>query len=143
MEHENSKYDFLCEALEDLKTFQDLLTNSWSKYYGHLLTKIIGSDTIPFFLMTIEGVMLSLNDQMSDLETKYFRIENVEKQSRRITVSLLRAFDIEGNVTNTIKDVVRLEKTNAKVTVDLRCILAAQLLEPDLLCRKSYVESKW
>lgn len=143
MTNEKLKHSFLYEALEDIKTFQDMLTNSWSKYYGHLLIKIIGSDTIPFFLITTEGTMLSLSDAATQLETKYFRIEKIEKQSLTITVSLLRAFDLEDKETNTIKDVVRLEKSTAKAVVDLRYITAVQLLEPDLLVRKFYVESKW
>ena len=143
MNNQRLKHSFLCEALEDIKTFQDVLTNSWSKYYGHLLIKIIGSDTIPFFLITTEGTMLTLSDAATQIETKYFRIEEIEKQSQTITVSLLRAFDLEDKETNILKDVVRLEKSTAKAIVNLRYITAVQLLEPDLLVRKFYVESKW
>ena len=143
MNNEKLKHSFLYEALKDIKTFQDVLTNSWSKYYGHLFIKIVGSDTIPFFLITTEGTLLSLSDTATQIETKYFRIEKIEKQSLMITVSLLRAFDIEDKETNTIKDVVRLEKSTAKAFIDLRYITAVQLLEPDLLVRKFYVESKW
>ncbi|WP_431028580.1 hypothetical protein [Lysinibacillus sp. LZ02] len=143
MKNEQRKQSFLCEALEDIKTFQDLLTTSWSKYYGHLLMKIVGSDTIPFCLITTEGTILSLSNATAQIETTYFRLEGIEKQSRHITVSLLRAFDLEDNETNMMKEVVRLEKSLAKATVDLRYITAIQLLDPDLLVRKFYVESKW
>ncbi|MFF5997078.1 hypothetical protein AAGS61_20440 [Lysinibacillus sp. KU-BSD001] len=143
MKNEQQKHSFLCEALEDIKTFQDVLTTSWSKYYGHLLMKIVGSDTIPFCLITTEGTILSLSNATAQIETTYFRLEEIEKQSRHITVSLLRAFDLEDNETNMMKDVVRLEKSTAKATVDLRYITAIQLLDPDLLVRKFYVESKW
>lgn len=142
VKYENQKQRALCDALEDLKRLQDLLTNSWSKYYGHLFTKIVGSDTIPFFLLTTESSMMRIYDSKMKLETCYFRIEAVEKSKQQITLSLLRALDSEENETNVIKDIVRLEKTDSQVTINLRSILAVQLLEPALLSRDLYVE-KW
>ena len=143
MKHENLKQNALWDALEDLKRLQDLLANSWSKYYGHYFTKLVGSDTIPCFLTTTECTLLRLHDLKSNLETSYFRLEEIEKSQQRITLSLLRAFDFEDNETNSTKDIARLEKTDVKVTVDLSSILAVQVLNPVLVGHNFYIESKW
>ena len=62
------------------------------------------------FLITHSGAHLSLLDTVKQFETEFFRIEDVDRERCRGTVSLLRAFDYEGNDTNSIADVVRLEK---------------------------------
>ena len=133
----------LCEALIELKSFQDLLKNSHSKYFGNLLEQIIGSDTIPFFLVTKKGVHLSQVDPGGDLETKYFRIESIDSKNCRIIITLLRPLDIEGNYTKSIYDVVRLEKTTARKVIDLSLIGAIQPLDTELLKRKIIIEPKW
>lgn len=46
---------------------------------------------------------------------------------------MLRAYDYEGNETNSIADVVRLEKTSTEKSIELNSISAIQLLNPDLL----------
>lgn len=131
----------LYDALFDLKRLQDLLANSWSKYYGHLFSKLVGSDTIPFYLITKECKPFKVINPKTHTETSYFRIEAIEKS--QVTLTLLRAFDLDDNDTNVIQDVMRLEKTEAKLTIDIRSMLAVQLLEPALLGGKFYIESKW
>lgn len=133
----------LCEALEDIKKFQDMLTTSWSKYYDHLFIKMLGTDTIPFVLMTTEAKMLRLTDSTEKIDTMYFRIEEIDSVQKHLKVSLLRAFDLEDNETTSLKDVVRLEKTTATANVDLCFISAVQLVVTQLLSSEFYVESKW
>lgn len=140
---EKGNKHFLCDALSDLKALQDTITDFNSKYYGQLLLKIVGSDTIPFILITNNGVHLKLIDKAKQFETEYFRIESIDKERCRGTVSLLRSFDFEGNDTNSIADVVRLERTSSEKTIELGFISAIQLLSPDLLQRKIIIEPKW
>lgn len=142
MKQDHAKHH-LCEALEDIKNFQDMLTTAWSKYYDHLFIKLLGTDTIPFVLMTTEAKMLRLTDSTEKIDTIYFRIEQIDREQKRLKVSLLRAFDWEDNETTSLKDVVRLEKTTAIANVDLRFISAVQLVVAQLLSREFYVESKW
>ncbi|MGE7090458.1 hypothetical protein ACQKII_03150 [Lysinibacillus sp. NPDC048646] len=143
MSIEKGRKHFVCEALYDIKALQDTITNFHSKYYGQLLVKIVGSDTIPLFLITNNGAHLRLIDTVKQFETEYFRIESVDKERCRGTISLLRAYDYEGNETNSIADVVRLEKTSTEKSIELNSISAIQLLNPDLLKRKIMIEPKW
>ena len=133
----------LSEALEDIKKFQDTLTSVRSKYYDNLLVKMIGTDTIPFVLMTSKSTPLRLTNSKEKVDTVYFRIEDVDRQQNRIHVSLLRAFDFDGNETTSMKDVVQLEKTAAIVNLDLRYISAVQLVDSQLLSKDYFVEEKW
>lgn len=142
MKHEPKKYP-LCEALEDLLKLQDMLTNAWSKYYGHLFIKLLGTDTIPFVLMTSKSTFFRLTDSVEQFETIYFRLESIEQVQKRIHVTLLRAFDVESNETDSLNETVRLEKTMAKASIDLRWISAIQLVDTKLFGREFYVESKW
>lgn len=105
--------------------------------------KIIGSDTIPFLLITNKGDHLKLIDKSMKLETVFFRIESIDKDRCCVTVSLLRGYDFEGNVTNSIVDVVRLERTTTIRTIELCNIAANQLLSPDLLKKNIIIEPKW
>ena len=140
---EKGRKHFLCEALCELKALQDSIIDFHSKYYGQLLLKIVGSDTIPFFLITDNGVRLRIIDIEKKFETEYFRIECIDKERCCGTISLLRPFDIEGNDTNSIADVVRLEKTSTKISIELECLSAIQLLNTDLLKGEIIIEPKW
>lgn len=142
MSVENGSIHFICDALLELKELQDLISDLTSKYYGQLLLKIIGVDTIPFLLIKINGEHLSLIDMEKQFETKCFRIESIDQERCYGTVSLLRAFDFEGYDTDLIDEVVRLEKTKVKRVIDLKSISAIQLLNPNLLCRKIIIEPK-
>ncbi|WP_107923788.1 CotY/CotZ family spore coat protein [Lysinibacillus parviboronicapiens] len=143
MSIEKGRKHFVCEALSDIKALQDVITNFHSKYYGQLLMKIVGSDTIPLFLITNNGAHLRLLDTGKQFETEYFRIESIDKERCRGTISLLRAYDYEGNETDSNADVVRLERTSTEKSIDLSSISAIQLLNPDLLKRKIIIEPKW
>ena len=139
---EKGKKHFVWDALCELKTLQDSITDFHSKYFGQLLLKIAGSDTIPFFLIMDNGLYLRLRDKEKNLETVYFRIESVDQDYCRATVSLLRALDYEGNNTTDIADVVRLEKTFVSKTIELGNLSALQLLSTDLLKEKILIEPK-
>lgn len=143
MNNENRRNHFLCEALYDIKTLQDVMNDFHSKYFGQLLVNIIGSDTIPFFLVTHKGARLKLLDTVKKFETEFFRIEDIDRERCRGTFSLLRAYDYEGNDTNLITEVVRLEKTSTKKSIELSGISAIQLLKPDMLKGKYIIEPKW
>lgn len=138
-EHTNRQ---LYEALEDIKKFQDALTIR-SKYYDCLLIKIVGTDTIPFVLMTTESKLLRLSSSKEKIDTVYFRIEAIDHQQKVLNVTLLRAFDIEGNEVASMKGFVRLEKTTANATINLRYISAIQLVDVHYLTQESFIEEKW
>ncbi|SDN62703.1 Spore coat protein Z [Psychrobacillus sp. OK028] len=133
----------ICEALFELKILQDLLQNSQTKFFGNLLAKIVGTDTIPFLLVTQNGEFLSLHSVMEGIETKFFRIESVDLDNCCATISLLRPLDIEGSLTNSPCDVVKLEKTSICKVVDVSCICAIQPLDTEMLKRKIIIEPKW
>ncbi len=143
LKHEKRRNHFLCEALNDIKVLQDIMKDFHSKYFGQLLVKIVGSDTIPFFLITHNGSHLRLMDTVNQFETEYFRIEGVDIERCRGTVSLLRAYDYEGKDTNLIADVVRLERTSTEKSIEFSGISAIQLLKPDMLKGKFIIEPKW
>ncbi len=133
----------MCDALFELKLLQDLLKNSQTKFFGSLLEKLVGTDTIPFLLVTQKGDLLSLHNAMEGIETKFFRIESVDLENCSATLSLLRPLDMEGDLTNAPCDVVRLEKTSICKVIDVTSICAIQLLEIEMLKRKIIIEPKW
>ena len=101
---------FLCDALLEIKYFQDLLETTSSKYYGHLLLKMLGSDTIQVTFTTNWGSPLSLIEAGTGIETRYFRIEEINEDKDLIIVTLLRPIDVFGDIANSMSDVVKLEK---------------------------------
>ncbi|WP_066295201.1 CotY/CotZ family spore coat protein [Bacillus sp. FJAT-29937] len=140
----------ICEALIELKTLQDILTNSSTKYFGPLLSKIAGVDTIPFLLLKKDGLfshkLIDLNEKNGKqecFESNFFRIESIDKEKCCATISVLRPFDIKGNHSNSICNVMKLTKTSACIHVDLSCICAIQVLDTELLKRKIVIEPKW
>lgn len=135
--------EVLCAAIAELKLFQDLLMDCPTKYHGNLLAKVVGCDTIPFFLITETGDLFSEFNIKEKYNTNYFRIESIDKTMCLITISLLKPLDIEGNYTDSISDVFRLEKSNVSKVIDLSQICAIQLLEIELLKRNIIIEPKW
>jgi len=133
----------ICEAFYELKILQDLLQNSQTKFFGNLLAKIVGTDTIPFLLTTTKGDLLTKSGMKEGFETNYFRIEFVDLEKCYVTISLLRPIDIEGNVTTVPCDVIRLEKTSICTIINTSNICAIQTLEPKMLTRKVIIEPKW
>jgi hypothetical protein len=146
--HQESK-ECLCEALQELQSLQDYLANSSTKYFGKLLGKLVGVDTIPFFLLTKKGFLslagMDKNKKTRKEEcftTKYFRIESINQDSCCATVSLLRSFDVHGNDAYSICEVMKLKKTATCEYIDLSSICGIQPLDIELLKRKIIIEPK-
>ncbi|CAH2714586.1 Spore coat protein Y [Neobacillus rhizosphaerae] len=147
---EMSSKHFLCEALFELKSLQDFLTDSSTKYFGKLLAKLVGVDTIPFILLTKDGLLshegVEINHENGNEESftsNYFRIESIDKKESLATVSLLRPLDIQGDPPHSHHDVIRLKKTSNFIEVDLLTIYAIQTVDIELLKRKIIIEPKW
>ncbi|MEH7123885.1 CotY/CotZ family spore coat protein [Bacillus sp. JJ1773] len=140
----------ICEALIELKSLQDILMNSSTKYFGPLLSKIAGVDTIPFLLLKNNGLLSHLLTEINEkngkrecIESNFFRIESIDKEKCVAIVSILRPFDIKGNHTNSVGKVMKLIKTPARKEVDLSSICAIQVLDTELLKRRIVIEPKW
>ncbi|MBU8879956.1 hypothetical protein BGM26_13305 [Bacillus sp. FJAT-29790] len=140
----------LCDALFELKSLQDSLMNSSTKYFGKLLRKIVGVDTIPFFLLTKKGLLSHVgtdinhkNGKEEFFTTNYFRIESIDQEKCRATISLLRPINIHGDPAHSLSDVIRLKKTSACIEIELLNICAIQTLDTELLKRKIIIEPKW
>jgi spore coat protein Z len=140
----------LCEALFELKSLQDLLTDSSTKFSGKLLAKLVGVDTIPFVLVTKDGFLSHMgvdinheNGKEEFFTSNYFRIESIEKEGRYATISLLRPLDIYGETPYSHSDVMRLKKTSNRIKVDLLNIYAIQTLDIEYLKREIIIEPKW
>ena len=139
----------IAAAFHELKRLQDYITNVEFPLYGNFLIKLVGLDTIPFYLYNKEGrLTLMGTDTRKDgkkdcFETSFFRMEEIDQESSCVTVSLLRPLNIHDKDTNHHCDVFTLRKTSECVVIDLNCICAIQLLEPELLKRKIIIEPKW
>lgn len=137
-------------ALYELLILQEYIKNSSIPYFGKLLARLVEVDTIPFLLITKDGFLELMGtvhnkrSNKSDLfTTKFFRIEEMEKDAKCAKVSLLRPLDIYGEDTKALCDVARLTKTSTCVEIDLNCICAIQCVDLDLLKREFIVEPKW
>jgi len=140
----------ICEALFELKSLQDFLTNNSTKYFGRLLAKLVGTDTIPFLLLTKKGLFshigIDINHETGtkeSFETNFFRVESINKESCCASLSLLRPFNITGGHTSKIEEVIKLTKTSICIEVHLSCICAIQPLDAELLKRQIIIEPKW
>lgn len=141
--------EHLCEVFHELKSLQDYLVNSTTKYFGKILTKLVGVDTIPFYLLTKKGLLtlsgIDRNEKTGKEEkfkTHYFRIESIDEETCSISVSLLRPFDVYGNDAYSVCEVMKLKKTPACEQVELSDIFGIQLVEVELLKRKIIIEPK-
>jgi len=137
----------ICNALSELKSLQDLLTESSSKYFGSKLSELVGVDTIPFVMYTNEGLLKRVGkDKSKDKETfmtSFFRIESINQDRYEAQVSLLRPLDIKGKDTLSMNDLIKLKKTNTFTTIDLSNIHGIQPLDVDYVKRKIIVEPKY
>lgn len=104
---------------------------------------MVGSDTIPVTFTTNRGHSLTLVDTDTGIETRYFRVEDVDDERDLVTLLLLRPIDIYGEVAKAIADVVKLEKTTTKNTLSMMLFSGVQLLNPTLLTKKLVIEPKW
>ena len=149
MRNESENKHCLCEALLELKTLQDFLANTSTKYFGKLLPKIVGTDTIPFLLITkdglleLEGNVVNDNNEDESFKTTFFRIETVNKVTCCATVSLLHPLSTDGESSLGLCDVMKLTKTSICIEIDLDCVCAIQPLETELLKRNIIIEPKW
>ena len=110
---ENCDQRTICEALINLKELQDFIVNNSTPYFGNLLARIVGVDTIPFLLHTENGLFELMgfhhnkfHEKKNVLLTNFFRIESIDKEACCATISLLIPIDIHGHVTNSICDVM-------------------------------------
>lgn len=140
----------ICEALLELKAVQDLLTNSSTKYFGTLLSKIAGVDTIPIILLTKEGplshIVMDINENTGKqecFESTFFRLESIDLDTCCARITILRPLDIKGEHTNSICHVMRLVKTSTCTEIDLSCIYAIQTIDTELIKRRIIIEPKW
>lgn len=131
-------------ALLELLKLQKEIKNSSIPYFGKLLARLVGVDTIPFLLITKDGFLELEGTDKKDqktFHTRFFTIEEIDEECAKI--SLLRAFDVCGEDTKILCDVVKLRKTHECVEVDLDCICGIQCLDIDLLKREFIIEPKW
>lgn len=140
----------LCEALFELKTLQDLLNHSSTKFFGPLLSKIAGVDTIPFFLIKKDGLLshkfMDTNENTGEqecFESTFFRLESIDKEKCSAVLSILRPLDVKGEITNSLCEVMKLTKTSKCIEINVSSVCAIQLLDTELLKRKIIVEPKW
>ncbi|MBS4199887.1 hypothetical protein KHA93_09480 [Bacillus sp. FJAT-49732] len=147
MPNKHNKKHTICHALNELKTMQDLLTESSYKYLGKMLSDLVGADTIPFIMYTNDGLFNRIGRETTTNDetfvTNYFRIESINKESGRATISLLRPFDIHGKNTLSIDELIVLKKTSSSMSIDLSHINGIQPLDIDYMKRKNIIEQKW
>lgn len=138
------------EALFELKSLQDLISDSSTKHFGKLLGKMVGVDTIPFTLSTQDGLISHMGVEINNKTEKeesfssnYFRIESIDKEGGYASFLLLRPLDIYGNDAHSHRDVFKLKKTSARVDIDLSCINEIQPVDVHFLKREIIIEPKW
>lgn len=149
LSNENEHKHCLCEALIELQTLQDFLSNSSTKYFGKILAKVAGTDTIPFLLITKDGLLelkgrlINDNNEDESFTTTFFRIEKIDKERCCAILSLLYPFNMEGEKSLGLCDVIKLTKTSILIEIELNAICAIQPLDTELLKRKIIIEPKW
>ncbi|WP_053362713.1 CotY/CotZ family spore coat protein [Bacillus sp. FJAT-27251] len=138
------------DALYELKKLQDFLAETTTPFLGKILGKLVGSDTIPFILLTNNG-MFEWNGVIYDEKTKkeecfttsFFRVDDIDKDSSCAKLTILRPYNIHKEHAKLLCDVVKLEKTPICVEVDISCFCGIQCLDTELLKRKIICEPKW
>lgn len=130
MKHNNKS--ILHEPFQELLALQNQLCQQ-SKYYGALLQQRLGTDTIPFVLMTTVGERLSVNGFCC------FRLEVVEESD--IIVQLLQGYSVEDTATASFRELMYLTKTGQMTKLPLQAIAAIQLIDVPL--QTSLWNEKW
>lgn len=143
MEKQHVENDCISGALYELMLLQDYIKHSRIPFFGKLLARLIEVDTIPFLLMTKDGFLELFGMEEGPFKTKFFRIEEIEENGQRAKVSLLRAFNIYGEDTNVLCDVVKLKRTSVCAEIELTSICGIQCGDIDLLKRDFIIEPKW
>lgn len=150
MNNEGCNQHNICNALIHLKKLQDFIMDHSTPYFGNLLSRIVGADTIPFLLHTESGLLEVMGSHYNNCHgekecfiTSFFRVESIDEEKCCATISLLLPIDIHGKVTNSICDVMILRKTSTCRVIDLSCFCAIQALDTEFLKRKIIIEPKW
>lgn len=142
-EQQGNSAQQISNALYELLKFQEFIIEHETPFFGNLLEKLVAVDTIPFLLMTKDGCLNAMGIGAEGcFLTKFFRIEAIEEGANCATISLLRAFDICGEETDSIYEVMKLKKTDTCIEIDLSCICGIQIVDIDLLKRKIIIEPK-
>lgn len=115
-----------------------------------LFYKTSDKDTVPIILFNCNDKPFEAFGDIGDLSyeghgcflTHFFRVEDVDSSSCCATLSLLKALDEYGCVTESICDTFRLEKTDVCIEVDLQCFCAIQCASPKLIDRPLPIQPK-
>src|SRR5690554_3565424 len=84
----------ISEALMELLVLQDFIKHSTIPYFGKLLARLVGVDTIPIMLQTKDGFLKLLGFETKDgtgekqpFITSFFRLEEIDKDKNCAVVS--------------------------------------------------------
>lgn len=140
----------ISDILTDIKELQDLIIHSRTKYFGKLLAKVAGVDTIPIILQTSDCRLKLMGHYINEhtcseepFHTVFFRIQEIDKKKNCATVELLLPLNIHGEYTDELCDTLLLRRTADCSTIDLSCLCGVQPLDTDLMKRKIIIEPKW
>lgn len=128
-----TKKGVLQAPFQELLLIQNQLCQR-SNYFGFLLQNRLGTDTIPFALITYSGEPLCVNNK------RFFRLETVD--DKEISLMLLEAYTADNLETTSAKNAVYLVKTEQIVRVSLKVVAGIQLSHLPLQ-GPNFFESKW
>jgi hypothetical protein len=133
-------------ALKYLKEQQDQLAGDPSDVYSSLMTKLFKVDTIPFMIYTDEPPSPFYAEDPLDTEyykTFCFRLESLDELANTAIVSLLKPFNVYGELVSNINDVYFAKRTTTFLTLDLIKFTSVKCLDIELLKREIIMEPKW
>jgi spore coat protein Y len=151
-ETETCVCDVLTELVEEQKELKDFLLIC--KYFRHMVEEKKGEGLVPFMLYMEDQIDLPFQlsalekntetDGISCLKTPFFAVESVDNKNCCATLILLRPVDMDGNDTDQLSDLFRLERTKSCTEIDVSCFCAIQCLDPRLVNRElPVIEPKW
>lgn len=129
---QTAKRSVLIQPMRELLVIQNQL-NEQSSYYGALLQTRLGTDTLPFLVMTAEGELLLIDNMYC------FRIEAISEQ--HVLVLLLQSYSAEHVPTSSLRELCYVTKTERRAKIPLQQIAAIQLLNVPL--QQSIIAEKW
>lgn len=133
----------LIEVLTEIDYFQQIINKMKTKHFGHLLIKLVGTDTIPVMFITKRGEYLRLMSQESHYSTTFFRIEEVDEVKQMLSLALLCPLNMEGQPASRTDELMSLKKTTETIKLNIANIAAVQLASTTLLSTSIMIESKW
>ncbi|WP_208585598.1 CotY/CotZ family spore coat protein [Gracilibacillus suaedae] len=123
----------ICNSLEKLLKEQKQLAGESYQF----VCNPHGMDTIPFMLTNshlcsfrVFGV-----EENECFSTSIFRIEDIESDRCCASLTLLKAYDMDGCITDCMQDVYSIKKTDQRIMVDLSCFCIITPLPPKLVNR--------